>query len=105
MEELKVRRQWPLMKTVIVWFALIALLFAALFWFRVLTLPAWLTLERRAFTHSHQYVESKRAAIARYVAECATLPPGPQRRVLRQRIAAEVALLPVDVHVNTGGCR
>ena len=103
-DDLKIRHQWPWMKTVIVWFILIAMLFAGLFWFRVLTLPAWLTLERRAFTHSHQYVESKRAEIARYVAECAELPHGPQRQVLRQKIAAEKALLPADVHIDTRGC-
>lgn len=103
-DDLKIRNQWPLMKTVIVWFVLIAVLVGGLFWSRVLTLPAWLTLERRAFTHSHQYVESKRAEISRYVAECKTLPEGPQRDVLKQRIVAELALLPKDLTVSNPGC-
>ena len=104
MNDMKIRHQWPFMKTVIVWFVLIAILVGSLFWFRVLSLPVWLTLERKAFTHSHQYVESKRTEIANYVAECVNMPAGPQRDVLRQRIAVEMALLPNDVIVNTRGC-
>ena len=104
-DDLKIRHQWPLMKTVIVWSVLFGLLVAAANWAGLIALPVWLSLERRAFTHSHQYVESKRAAIARYVAECEGLPAGPQRQALRQRITAEAALLPADVYVNTKGCR
>ena len=86
-------------------FFLVVVLLFSLKWMGLITLPYWLTLERKAYTHSHQYVESKRAAIVRYVAECATLPDGPQKKVLRQRIAAEMALLPKDIYINTGDCR
>ncbi len=104
MEELKIRNQWPFIKTAIIWFILVSLLIAGLAWARVITLPAWLTFERRAFVHSHQYVENKRAAIARYVSQCRGLPSGAQKTELRQRIATERALLPDDAKHNLGNC-
>ncbi len=91
------------MKTAIVWFVLVAVLVAGLSWARVITLPMWLTFERKAFTHSHQYVENKRAAIARYAAQCKQLPAGAQKTELRQRIATEKALLPEGTFA-TGDC-
>ncbi len=104
MEDLKIRRQWPFMKAVIVWFVLISLLVAGLAWARVITLPAWLGFERRAFVASHQYIENKRSAIARYVAQCSGLKEGPQKTELRQRIATEKALIPSDARSGLGDC-
>ena len=104
MDDLRIRDQWPIMKTVIVWFAIIALLIAGLTGARVITLPAWLTFERKALTHSHQYIENKRTAIAEMSSECRPLPEGPQKQALRQRIAREMALIPQDAKPFNAGC-
>ena len=61
-------------------------------------------LLRKAFVASHQYIENKRAAIARYEAQCRGLPEGPQRIELRQRIATELALIPEQSRPRNGGC-
>ena len=98
------KEQFSIMKAVLVWVVFAALVVFALYWVGLFSLPAWLKLERTAFTNSHQYVESKRTEIANYVAECEPLPEGPQRQALRQRIAAEVTLLPADVYIDTRRC-
>lgn len=103
-DDLKIKNQWPLMKTVIFWFFLFAILGAIVTWVKLGTLPLWLSFERKAFVASHQYVENKRAAIARYVSQCTPLPEGPQKQALRQRIATEIALIPEDARPYTGGC-
>ena len=104
MDDLKLKNQWPWMKSLIIWFVLIALLLGGLSWARIITLPVWLSFERRAFVASHQYIENKRAAIARYSAQCASLREGPQKTELRQRIAIEKALLPEDAKYGLGDC-
>ncbi len=104
MDDLKIRHQWPFMKTAIVWFVLISLLFAGLAWARIISLPAWLSFERKAFVASHQYIENKRSAVARYVSQCKGLKEGPQKTEIRQRIATEKALIPDDARFGLGDC-
>lgn len=103
MDDLKLRNQWPLMKTVIVWFVLISILVSGLLWTGVITLPVWLSFQRKAFVASHQYIETKRTSIATMISECKPLKAGPQKQVLRQKIAAQNSLLPIEARIQ-GGC-
>ena len=50
---LRIRDQWPWMKTAAVWFFLIAALFAALFWVRVLTRPDYDALTQTVTVKVH----------------------------------------------------
>lgn len=59
-----------------------------------LSRPVWLGFEQRAFVASHQYIETKRTAIADTAASCMTLPAGPQRDALRRIIQSDSALIP-----------
>lgn len=78
---------------------------AILAWARVITLPYWLSFERKAYVSSHQYVEAKRRSIATMVLECAELDHGPQRDAIRRRINEELLLIPEDARIDTGDCR
>lgn len=103
MDDLRIKNQWPLMKTVIVWFLLAVILFGGLAWAGLIAKPSWLSLERKAFTASHQYIETKRTAISTMISQCSALPEGIQKQELRQRITAEKALIPSDAQPH-GGC-
>ena len=103
-EELRLKNQLPYAKTLIFWFILGSILVAGLSWTTLMLKPAWLGFERKAYVSSHQYIESHRAAAARYAAQCRSLPEGFQKQELRQRIAAEKALLPLDSQYNLGDC-
>ena len=90
------------MKIVLIWVIFTAMIIAGLAWFKVISLPLWLSFERKAFVQSHQYVEARRTAIMRFSSQCQTLPEGAQKQALRQKIIAEKSLLPENVIIFTG---
>ena len=104
MSDSALRESWPFMKYVFIWFVFIAILVSGLMWAGLLARPAWLNLERKAFVASPQYVEGKRTSIATMVAQCNNLREGPQKTELRQRIAAQKALIPTDAQFGLGDC-
>ena len=102
---MKVTENWSVMKHVLVWAIFLALLIGGLRFAGVISLPIWLEFERKAFVASHQYIENKRSAIAKYVAQCNQLDAGAQKSVLQQKITTEKALLPEGEGYNLGVCR
>lgn len=104
LKDWKVKDNWSIMKHVAVWFIFFVMLGGSLMWGGLIAKPAWLSLERKAFVASHQYIEGKRTAIATYIAQCRPLHEGAQKQELRQRIAAEKSKIPQHETANLGVC-
>lgn len=104
MDDYKLKDNFPIMKHIVMWFLFGVLLIGGLMWGGLLAKPAWLSLERAAFTNSYQYIEGKKAAIARYTAQCVGLKEGPQKQALRQKIIAEKMLIPTNEASKLRGC-